>query len=226
MNQDNTDPIRRIITAVCDVLADQGVTHLSMRNVAAKAGATIGLITHHFPNRAAMVQAAVEATWEEERSAIDWPETGDRERVLRSFEVFLPLDEPRRRQLSVWIAFWALSHESPGLKTVHQKVYPYVRDKHIVWLSALGFSSERSRVLADRLTMFTDSLLLHSVLDTAYWTPVLMKQMVADVIDDVFREASNLTLSPECSQKRPASSPRLSAGRLSKLQTSIVQTLK
>ncbi|KPG96043.1 hypothetical protein AEQ67_19175 [Pseudomonas sp. RIT-PI-q] len=190
MNQDLNDPIRRIVTAVCDVLADEGVTNLSLRKVAAKAGATIGLITHHFPNRAAMVKAAVEKTWEDECSSVEWPETGDKEKIIRSFDVFLPLDEVRRRQLSVWIAFWALSQESPELQSVHRKVYPYVRDKHFIWLKTLGFSNERALVLADRLTMFTDSLLLHSVLDTEYWTPELMKNTVSDMINDVFTEAA------------------------------------
>jgi AcrR family transcriptional regulator len=192
MNQDPQDPIRRIITAVCDVLADEGVSHLSLRKVAVKAGATIGLITHHFPNRAAMVKAAVEATWEEERAAVDWPDTADKEKIIESFSIFLPLDDHRRRQLSVWIAFWALSYESKELRAIHQNVYPFVRDKHIVWLKALGFPNERASVLADRLTMFTDALLLHSVLDTEYWTTERIIKTIVDLIEDVFSEAALL----------------------------------
>jgi AcrR family transcriptional regulator len=192
MSPEPKDPIRRIITAVCDVLADEGVSHLSLRKVASKAGATIGLITHYFPTRAAMVKAAVEATWEDERTAVEWPTTGDRDKVINSFGIFLPLDSRRRRQLSVWIAFWALSYESEALREIHRNVYPFVRGKHMIWLKALGFSSKRALVLAERLTMFTDALLLHSVLDSQYWTKSRITRTVADLIDDVFAEAERL----------------------------------
>ncbi|MCV3739412.1 TetR/AcrR family transcriptional regulator [Rhizobium sp. TRM96647] len=88
---------------------NEGVGNLSLRKVAEKAGATIGLITHHFPNRAAMVKAAVEYAWEKAKKQIKWPTTVNEAEIIACLEAFLPLEQPRRRELSVWLAFWALT---------------------------------------------------------------------------------------------------------------------
>ena len=113
MSETPKNPIQRITDAVCAVLAEQGVSALSIRNVATRAGASIGLITHHFPNRAAMVKAAVNATWHKEQGVLVWPDTPDKAALLRAIKVFLPLDEVRRLQLSVWIAFLGIRTERP-----------------------------------------------------------------------------------------------------------------
>jgi AcrR family transcriptional regulator len=183
------DPIQRVVLAVCDVLAEEGVTNLSLRKVAARAGATIGLITHHFPNRATMVKAAVEETWKRENQVVKWATSADREEIIRSIEVFMPFDKERRRQTAVWVAFWALTHESEELQQIHKDVHCYIRNKHKVWLGALGFSAERSELLADRVALFVDGLLLYSFLDSEHWTQARTRHSVEDFIDSIFAEA-------------------------------------
>ncbi|HEY0292792.1 MAG TPA: TetR/AcrR family transcriptional regulator [Hansschlegelia sp.] len=183
------DPINRIVTAVCDVLAEEGVANLTLRKVAEKAGATIGLITHHFPNRHAMVMAAVEMTWEAERRAAKWPRRPDREAVLRAMEAFLPLDERRRRELSVWIAFWALTQTSRELQSVHSSIHRYACDKHIQWISGLGYGSEDARLLAERLIMLNDGLLLYSLLDSKHWSSERQKELIVHAVDEIFARA-------------------------------------
>ncbi|WAH55326.1 TetR family transcriptional regulator [Pseudomonas silvicola] len=183
------DPIQRIVAAVCDVLAEEGVTQLSLRKVAAKAGATLGLITHHFPNRAAMVKAAVAETWKRENQVVQWAEVPDKAAVMGAIEVFLPYDEERRRQTAVWVAFWALAHQSRDLQKIHQDVHRFIREKHTVWISALGFSPDRAELLADRLKLFIDGLLLYAYLDPEHWTPERIRRSVDDMIDSIFAQA-------------------------------------
>jgi len=196
INTEVIDPIQRIVLEVCDVLAEEGVTQLSLRKVAAKAGATIGLITHNFPNRAAMVKAAVEETWKRENQAVKWAVGADKDEIIRSIEVFLPFDEERRRQTSVWVAFWALTHESADLQQIHKDVHGYIRNKHKVWLGALGFSAQRAEILADRVALFVDGLLLYSFLDSTHWTHERIRQSVEDFIDSIFAEAKATVVAP------------------------------
>jgi len=186
MSEHGKNPIARITDAVCDVLADQGVSALSMRNVAAKAEATIGLITHHFPNRAAMVEAAVKATWLREQAVVAWPETPDRAAILRAVEVFLPLDEERRRQLSVWVAYWALAQHDAALQQIHVDVHATIRENHMRWILALGFAPDEARRLADRLCVSFDGVLLYALLDPTYWTPERQLDTARGIIDEVF----------------------------------------
>jgi len=189
MSEPRQNPIERITDAVCDVLAEQGVTALSMRNVAARADATIGLITHHFPNRAAMVKAAVRASWLRDQAVVVWPETADRAAVLRAVKVFLPLDAVRRRQLSVWIGYWALTQHDAGLHEIHDEVYAALRGHHLRWIRTLGFPPEEAERLADRLCVSLDGLLLYALLYPAHWTPERQLEAARGMIDDVFARA-------------------------------------
>lgn len=182
------DPIRRIVDAVCDVIADEGVANVSMRKVAERAGATIGLITHHFPSRAAMVQAAVEYAWDKSKKEIRWPTTLDRDAITACLEAFLPIDPSRRRQLSVWLAFWALTQTSPELQAIHQNIHTFMRDKHVKWIKLLGHSLKDARRIADALLVQCDGILVYALLDEKYWTPEHQRAIVADAVDKVLND--------------------------------------
>lgn len=180
------DPIRRIVDAVCEVIADEGVANVSMRKVADRAGATIGLITHHFPSRAAMVQAAVEHAWDKSKKEIRWPTTLDRDQITASLEAFLPIDPSRRRQLSVWLAFWALTQTSTELQTIHHNIHSFMRDRHVKWIRLLGHSLKDARRIADALLVQCDGILVYALLDEKYWTPEHQRAIVAEAVDKVF----------------------------------------
>lgn len=182
------DPIRRVVDAVCDVIADEGVANLSLRKVADRAGATIGLITHHFPNRDAMVQAAVEHAWEMAKKEIRWPTTLDRSVITASLEAFLPITPERRRQLSVWLAFWALTQTSAELQAIHRDIHSYMREKHVKWIRLLGHSLKEARKIADALLVQCDGILVYALLDEKYWTPDHQRAIVSRAIDQVMAE--------------------------------------
>lgn len=128
----------RIVEAVCDVIADEGVGDLSLRKVVEKAGATIGLITHYLPNRTAMVKAAVEYAWQKAKKQINWPTTVNEAEIIACLEAVLPLEQPRRRAISVWLTFWALTQTSAGLQEIHRGIHTFMRDKHVRWIRLAG----------------------------------------------------------------------------------------
>lgn len=183
------DPIRRVVDAVCEVIADEGVANLSLRKVADRAGATIGLITHHFPNRDAMVQAAVEHAWEMAKKEIRWPTTLDREVITASLEEFLPVNPSRRRQLSVWIAFWALTQTSSELQAIHRDIHTYMREKHVRWIRLLGDTLKDARRIADALLVQCDGILVYALLDEKYWSPDRQRAIVRRAVEEVFSNA-------------------------------------
>lgn len=183
------DPVVRIVEAVCDVIADEGVGNLSLRKVAEKAGATIGLITHHFPNRAAMVKAAVEYAWEKAKKQIKWPTTVNEAEIIACLEAFLPLEQPRRRELSVWLAFWALTQTSVELQEIHRGIHTFMRDKHVRWIRLMGYSLEDARRIADGLLLQCDGILVYALLDEPYWTPDRQRAIVADAVGKVLHRS-------------------------------------
>lgn len=180
------NPVARITDAVCELLAEEGVSALSMRNVATRADATVGLITHHFPNRAAMVKAATNATWFKEQSVVVWPDKPDRTAVLRAVKVWLPIDELRRKQLSVWLAFWALAQTDPELRDIHVEIHRTIREAHSRWIVQLGYSPEQALAHADKLCVSLDGLLLYSLLDPEHWTPERQLSSARLMIDEIF----------------------------------------
>ncbi|EWM10956.1 TetR/AcrR family transcriptional regulator [Kutzneria sp. 744] len=56
----NPRAAEQLSQAVWDVLAQQGLEHLTIRAVAAAAGCTTGLVMHRFPNRRALLRHARE----------------------------------------------------------------------------------------------------------------------------------------------------------------------
>lgn len=180
------NPVARITDAVCELLAEEGVSALSMRNVASRADATIGLITHHFPNRAAMVKAAANATWFKEQSVVVWPDKPEKTAVLRAVKIFLPTNELRRKQLSVWLAFWALAQTDIELRNIHVDIHRTIREAHSHWIAMLGFSPEQTLAHADKLCVSLDGLLLYSLLDPEHWSPERQISAARQMIDEIF----------------------------------------
>lgn len=56
----NSDRREQILTAVLAVVASQGISAVTIRTVATRAGVSIGLVQHYFPTKVDLIQAAAE----------------------------------------------------------------------------------------------------------------------------------------------------------------------
>jgi len=100
------------IDASWNVIAEQGFGAVTMRRVAAAAGCTTGALTHYFPDRHALLVAALRAAHiaaakRMARAARNAKSDFDRLRAVLLES--LPLDDERLREWKVWLAFWGAS---------------------------------------------------------------------------------------------------------------------
>jgi len=103
---------REIADALWRVVAAKGFAAVSLRQVAAEAGVSMGLVQHYFDSRERMLLFALDSVSERAREHIavelaGHPEPAPRAVVRALLTQVLPLDEQRRREGHALFAFLA-----------------------------------------------------------------------------------------------------------------------
>jgi AcrR family transcriptional regulator len=127
---------RAVVEAVFRVVERDGLEQASLRNVAAEAGLAIGSVRHYFVEHAELLVFAMRAMSErvtgrltahaERLLAADTPPGTPHERreaVVDMLAEVLPLDEERRRETVVWLAFVTAARTRPQLRSHADELY-------------------------------------------------------------------------------------------------------
>ena len=143
-----------------------------MRQVAAEAGVSAGLVRHHFEGMHRLVAETYRSTGKEiaavVAAALEAAGSAPEARLRAFIDASLkpPLLDPER--LAVWLAFWSLTRTDPQIHAIHAKVYAGYRRLLEEMIAALarehGIAIEvRQSALA--LTALLDGLWLEHCLD-------------------------------------------------------------
>jgi AcrR family transcriptional regulator len=115
-----------ILDAVISVLASRGSDALSIRNVAAEAGVSVGSVQHHFPTKDALIVGAMTAVNERFRERLHTllEHEDSAQMRLRVFcsEVSCVTDE-RVSDAVVWTAFAARASADPRIRAIHSQAW-------------------------------------------------------------------------------------------------------
>ncbi|HLI51080.1 MAG TPA: TetR family transcriptional regulator C-terminal domain-containing protein [Thermomicrobiaceae bacterium] len=119
---DQEERRRYIAEAVLRLLAAGGLDAVSLRDVAAEAGVSMGMVQHYFASKDRMLTFACEYLVERTRERIQ-EEFGSRssppsarELLRQVYLQMLPLDDERRAGIRVWFAFLARAVVEPELE--------------------------------------------------------------------------------------------------------------
>jgi AcrR family transcriptional regulator len=100
---------REVAEAACRVILRKGLERTTVRDISREGGFTSGVLTHHFPDKQAVIVGAFmsasegfEAYARETLAAAGSPE----ELLRRLVEVGVPDDETRRAQWRLWSEMW------------------------------------------------------------------------------------------------------------------------
>lgn len=94
--------------ATWEVIRERGLAGLTIRSLSERSGWSAGAIRHYLPNRAAILEFAAEQVSERALAAVRAvPPGGPCERLTATLEALMPLDEPSREWMEVWLAFAA-----------------------------------------------------------------------------------------------------------------------
>jgi TetR/AcrR family transcriptional repressor of bet genes len=163
-----------LIEATARVLARDGAD-ASVRAIAAEAGVSPGLVTHHFGGVDALIAATyiqVDATvGAAMAAAVDAAGPEPRARLLAyvSASFAPPIAEPAL--LGTWIAFWSLARRRAEIADLHARHYAAYRAALETLLAACGLAEGERRRGAIGLAALIDGLWLELCLSPGLFTP-------------------------------------------------------
>lgn len=160
-----------IAAALWQVVSRSGIHAVSVRSVAAAAGMSPSALRHYFATQDELLGFALTAVVHrvEARLLPRWDElTGDRG-ARTIIEQFLPLDEDRRIETEVYLAFIGRAHGDPALRAIRDSADARTHRalRHALDLLAAAGSLDPGRPIAaetDRLHALVDGLAMQGAL--------------------------------------------------------------
>lgn len=120
-----SDRREALVDATIESLKRYGYEGLSVRRIAAKAGVSIGLINHHFPNKDTLVAESyrtfsrrLAANFERAVAAAG---TDPRARLRAYFNAFFSGANIEPQVLTAWVVYWSLVQVSPEMRAVRDE---------------------------------------------------------------------------------------------------------
>jgi AcrR family transcriptional regulator len=188
---------RELGHAVWRVIRRDGVDHASVRTVANEAGWSPGALRHYFATQSELLAFAMRLVVEriEGRISAINRHTDAREAVEQVLHELLPLDEERRAENEVWLAFTARALIDPELRAQHNEIHDAL---HQACASSLETLAAAGRVQAgsqtalqvERLHALTDGLAVHTALRPELMPPERIVAVLRLHLDGLDREAA------------------------------------
>jgi AcrR family transcriptional regulator len=178
------------------VIRRDGLEQASVRNVAREAGVSMGSLRHYFASQSELMIFAFRTVIDriESRLAGLAPEPDPRRRAQRTLAELLPLDDERRAENEVWLAFTARAMVDPALGALRDEGYEALRagcQAIVADLSAAGLAPTNVRVEAERLHALLDGLAIHAAMRPDIHNRKSMTAAVAHHLDGLAAERSS-----------------------------------
>jgi AcrR family transcriptional regulator len=148
--------------AVWRLVMREGIDAASIRRVAAEAGWSAGSLRHYFETQSELLRFAMELVIQRVSERVQALGEDAEPRAL--LHQVLPLDDERRAEMQVWLAFTTQALVDPGLGELRDAAHAALRD-----LCARAAGEEGAA--AESLHALVDGLALHAVLAPAVTTP-------------------------------------------------------
>lgn len=166
-------PARReeLAQALWRLVMREGMAGASIRRVAAEAGWSSGSVRHYFTTHSELLVFAMDRVTQRVADRIAaLPQQADpRMRARLVLAEILPLDDVRRAETQVWLAFTMQAVNDPALRPLLDAAHALLRD--LCRQAAEVYTSEDVPVEAERLHALLDGLALHAVLEPETTTP-------------------------------------------------------
>jgi AcrR family transcriptional regulator len=184
---------RELAEAVWRVIRRNGVDGASVRTVAQEAGWSAGALRHYFRSQSELLDFAIELAAERIRQRVGALELADdpRRAVEQLLSELLPLDDERRAENEVWLAFTARAPIDPQLRVRHAEIDDALRAASLRALEMLGLPAGRVRALeVERLHALLDGLALHGAMRPERIPPRRIVAVLRRHLDELEDKAS------------------------------------
>jgi AcrR family transcriptional regulator len=184
---------RELAEAVWRVIRRTGVDGASVRAVAHEAGWSAGALRHYFRTQSELLDFAIELAAERISQRVGALELADdpRRAVEQLLSELLPLDDERRAENEVWLAFTARALIDPELRARHAEIDAALRAAALRAVEMLGLPAGRERALeAERLHALLDGLALHAAMQPKRMRPRRIIAVLRRHLDELEDKAS------------------------------------
>lgn len=149
--------------AVWQVILEQGISSVSVRTVADRAGVAVGSLRHVFPTRAELVQCAAELMVQRatERILAITPKEDPREYVFDIIKSLLPLEQDSRAEFEINLALFVEGTAVPSLIEVRESAHRQLAELTSRLVEML--TGESRTVQARRLHALIDGIAFHLI---------------------------------------------------------------
>ncbi|HEX5089977.1 MAG TPA: TetR/AcrR family transcriptional regulator [Nocardioides sp.] len=162
----------RVLDALVSITAERGLDQVSIREVAAEAGVSVGTVQYYCRSKDQMLETAFRhiLTRITDRAAATSRSGSVAQALRRALHEFLPLDDLRRRECRVYLAFAARAAVTPGLAEVQHELLGEMRRRCAEVFAAAQESGEvvtdfDPKDAAAVTTALVDGMLLHMLTD-------------------------------------------------------------
>jgi AcrR family transcriptional regulator len=187
---DHDERRRELAHAVWRVVQRDGVDRASIRRVAEEAGWSAGALRHYFATQSDLLAFAMRSVVEriEERLvALERP-ADPRESVEKVLHEVLPLDDDRRVENEVWLAFTARALVDRALRAQYAELHDALHQacrSVVEELTGTTRGSRPAKLETERLHALIDGLAVDSALRPDIMTPKHIAAVLRSHLDDV-----------------------------------------
>jgi AcrR family transcriptional regulator len=109
------------------LIAREGIDNVRIARIATEAGVSAGLVHYHFASRDALLEEALEHSYERAGdlrvAALDDGRATAPQRLQAMIDQCLPSDRPLRDDWVLWVELWLRSARDPALRPVAARLY-------------------------------------------------------------------------------------------------------
>lgn len=169
MRQESTESSKSaaITESLLDIVDQHGLDQVSVREVAAHAGVSIGTVQHYFPTKDAMLTAAYDEVVRRLRDRLESVAVGKdvRQNLMNVLRELLPLDQRRVAETRIHLAFAARAATAPALAATQRAALAEMHDAlTAAFATAWGDQLDDSAALAAHGAIaLADGLALHAI---------------------------------------------------------------
>jgi AcrR family transcriptional regulator len=185
---------QEVLEATSRVIGHRGIGGATFREIASELHTSTGTLNHYFRDKDDLLLAALRhcAQCAEERMR----EVVGRHRGTAAIRALLleelPLDEQRRQEWAVWLAFWACGVVEPEYREEHRRRYV---DWHAVLVAVLRAARDAGELPPDlddgaeatRLMALVDGLGLRALLEPDTFPRERVEALIDDELDRLGR---------------------------------------
>lgn len=182
-----------VIDCACDLIASEGISGFTVRELARAVDASTGVVSHYFRNKQELLTLTYEAVNDRIRGRVEACLARDHGDIKGALTAMLPLDAAGLRDWRVLFAYWGASVGDERLRGEQQRRARLARkriQKTLEWLSAQGrlTAGLDPETEAYRLLALTQGTATQTVFDPPGWPAARQRELICDAVDSLLSE--------------------------------------